>query len=67
MSTSPDVNDTEVVVSLGGQVLGTFPVDYTIGTALYDNYGTASVSVQLPADAAGRSGRARAHGCGDGN
>ncbi|WP_159604526.1 bifunctional metallophosphatase/5'-nucleotidase [Agromyces humi] len=51
MSTAADVKDASLVVSLGDTVLGTFPVDNTIGTAPYDNYGTASVSVQLPAGA----------------
>ena len=50
MTNPTDVKDTEVVVSLGDEVLGAFPLDNTIGTELYDNYGTASVSVQLPAD-----------------
>ena len=47
------------------RVLGTFPVDNTIGTALYDDYGTASVSVELPADAPGRCDGARADGSRD--
>ncbi|MET0909342.1 MAG: bifunctional UDP-sugar hydrolase/5'-nucleotidase [Ilumatobacteraceae bacterium] len=51
MSTAADVKDTAVVVSLGDTVLGTFPLDNTIGTAVYDDYGTASVSVKLPANA----------------
>ena len=51
MSTPEDVKDAELVVSLGGQTLGSFAVDNTIGTAIYDDYGTASVSVVLPADA----------------
>lgn len=50
MSTAADVKDAELVVSLGDQVLGTFPVTTTLGTDPYDNLGTASVSVQLPAD-----------------
>ncbi|MGC5221792.1 5'-nucleotidase C-terminal domain-containing protein [Micromonospora sp. DT81.3] len=50
MTNPTDVKDTEVVVSLGDEVLGAFPLDNTIGTELYDNYGTTSVSVQLPAD-----------------
>lgn len=49
MSTAADVKDASLVVSLGDTALGTFPVDNTIGTAPYDEYGTASVSVQLPA------------------
>lgn len=51
MSTAADLKDTEIVVSLGDEVLGTFPVDNTIGAVVYDDYGTASVSVELPADA----------------
>ena len=49
MSTAADVKDATVDVSLGGTPLGSFPVDNTIGTAIYDHYGTATVSVQLPA------------------
>lgn len=49
MSTAADVKDSEIAVSLGGVALGSFPVDNTIGTAVYDDYGTASVSVTLPA------------------
>jgi 5'-nucleotidase len=51
MSTAADVKDSTVDVSLGGTALGSFPVDNTIGTAIYDHYGTATVSVQLPAGA----------------
>lgn len=51
MSTAADLKDTEVVVSLNGEALGAFPLDNTIGTAIYDDYGTAAVSVVLPADA----------------
>ncbi|MET0297280.1 MAG: bifunctional UDP-sugar hydrolase/5'-nucleotidase [Microbacterium sp.] len=51
MSTAADVKDSAVAVSLGGTTLGTFPLDNTIGTAVYDDYGTASVSVKLPATA----------------
>lgn len=52
MSARGDVTDSEIVVSLDGEVLGAFPVDNTIGTTavLNDDYGTASVSVTLPAD-----------------
>lgn len=49
MSTPADVVDSEIAVSLDGTVLGSFPVDNTIGSAPYDDYGTASVSVSLPA------------------
>jgi 5'-nucleotidase len=48
MSTTSDLRDTELVVSLGGQVLGTFPVDSTLAPNLYDDLGSASVSVILP-------------------
>lgn len=51
MSTAADVKDSEIVVSLGDTVLGGFPVDNTIGTLAYDDYGTASISVTLPSDA----------------
>ena len=49
-----DVHDDEVVVSLDGQDLGTFPVDTTVQTGLpgFDEAGTASMSVVLPADTA---------------
>jgi 5'-nucleotidase len=49
MSTAVDVKDAELVVSLDGQALGTFPVTTILGTDPYDNLGTAHVSVQLPA------------------
>lgn len=49
MSTVADAKDTAIDVSLNGQKLGSFPVDNTLGTALYDDYGTAAVSVKLPA------------------
>ncbi|MGN6219333.1 MAG: 5'-nucleotidase C-terminal domain-containing protein [Microbacterium sp.] len=52
MSTAPDVKDSQIAVSLDGVALGSFPVDNTIGTEVYDNYGTAAVSVQLPASVA---------------
>ena len=51
MSTAADAKDATLAVSLGGTALGSFPVDNTIGTAIYDHYGTATVSVQLPANA----------------
>ncbi|AEG45625.1 bifunctional UDP-sugar hydrolase/5'-nucleotidase [Isoptericola variabilis] len=50
MSTAADVKDTELTVSLGGVELGTFPVDTTLGTAAFDELGTAAVSVVLPED-----------------
>jgi len=52
MSTAADVKDSQITVSLDGVALGSFPVDNTIGTEVYDNYGTASVSVQLPTSVA---------------
>ncbi|KRA32592.1 MULTISPECIES: ExeM/NucH family extracellular endonuclease [unclassified Nocardioides] len=50
MSNPDDVKDTAVVVKLGDDTLGTFPLDNTIGTERYDPYGTATVSVTLPGD-----------------
>ena len=49
-STAADTKDAEVKVSLGATDLGTFPVNNTIGTAVFDEYGTASVHVTLPGD-----------------
>lgn len=51
MSTAADVKDSEIVVSLGDQVLGTAPVSTILGTDPYDNLGTAHVTVVLPANA----------------
>lgn len=51
MSTADDLKDAEVQVKLGDEVLGTATLDNTIGTAVYDQYGTASVDVVLPEDA----------------
>lgn len=48
-----DLEDAELQVKLGDQVLGTAPVDNTIGTAVYDPYGTAAVDVVLPASTPG--------------
>ena len=56
-----------MAVSLGGTALGSFPVDNTIGTAIYDHYGTATVSVQLPANAPIGANGADPHGCDDGH
>ncbi len=49
-----DVKDTEVQVRLGTAMLGTFPVTTTVQPALpgFDEAGTASVSVTLPAGVA---------------
>ncbi len=42
--------DSTVSVSIdGGTSLGSFPIDTTVGTAITDEYGTAAVSVTLPA------------------
>ena len=48
MSTAADVKDSEITVKLGKKVLGTAPVDSTVGTDPYDNTGTAHVDVTLP-------------------
>ncbi|WP_167880569.1 ExeM/NucH family extracellular endonuclease [Nocardioides guangzhouensis] len=47
-STAADAKDGQVTVKLGELVLGSFPVDNTIGTAVFDEYGTAAVDVVLP-------------------
>lgn len=49
MSTAADAKDATLQVKLGDEVLGSFPVDNTIGTEVYDPYGKASVDVTLPA------------------
>ncbi|MCX6399386.1 MAG: ExeM/NucH family extracellular endonuclease [Propionibacteriales bacterium] len=49
MTASGDAQDTDLQVKLGDEVLGTFPVNNTVGAAPYDNYGTAAVSLTLPA------------------
>jgi 5'-nucleotidase len=48
MTAAVDPKDTELTVSLDGQVLGAFSVDTTVGTDPFDEVGTASVSVTLP-------------------
>ena len=48
MSAPGDVTDTEIEVKLGDEVLGTATLNNTIGTAVYDAYGTAHVDVELP-------------------
>ncbi|WP_187329850.1 ExeM/NucH family extracellular endonuclease [Demequina gelatinilytica] len=49
MFTGPsDLHDDNVVVSLGGDVLGTFPVTNEVVTSSYDDNGTASVTVTIP-------------------
>jgi 5'-nucleotidase len=50
MSAAGDATDDDLQVKLGNTVLGSFPVTKTVGNTPYDNTGTASVSVQLPAD-----------------
>ncbi|KAA1426499.1 ExeM/NucH family extracellular endonuclease [Nocardioides antri] len=50
MSAPGDVKDTEIQVKLGDTVLGTAPLDNTIGTVVYDQYGKATIDVPLPAD-----------------
>ena len=47
-SNAADLKDSQVRVSLGDTELGAFPVDNTIGTAVFDEYGKASVNVTLP-------------------
>jgi 5'-nucleotidase len=56
MSGPADVKDAEITVSLDGEVLGTFAVDNTVGTAPFDEYGTASVSITLPKEVATGTG-----------
>lgn len=54
MSTEADAVDEEVAVSVDGTELGTFPVETVVTDVLFqDDTGTASVSVDLPADLAG--------------
>jgi 5'-nucleotidase len=48
MSAPGDVTDTEVQVMLGEEVLGTAMLDNTIGTDVYDQYGTAHIDAELP-------------------
>ncbi|WP_460799087.1 bifunctional metallophosphatase/5'-nucleotidase [Nocardioides pacificus] len=43
-----DVRDDAVEVLLQGKSLGTFAVDNTIGTAQFDEHGTASIEAVLP-------------------
>jgi len=47
-STAADLKDAQVEAYVGGTSMGTFPVDNTIGTAVFDEYGTAAVSFTLP-------------------
>ena len=49
MSNVADAKDTEVSVSLSGTPVGTAAVNNTLGTDIFDEYGTASVSFPLPA------------------
>jgi 5'-nucleotidase len=50
-STADDTKDSQVSVKLGDTALGSFDVDNTIGTDIFDEYGKARVSVVLPAGA----------------
>ncbi|HWJ07806.1 MAG TPA: bifunctional UDP-sugar hydrolase/5'-nucleotidase [Nocardioides sp.] len=52
MSTPADVKDSQIEVRLGDEVLGKADVDNTVGALPYDQNGTASVTVDLPRDAA---------------
>ena len=52
MSTAVDLKDTELTVKLGTNTLGTFPIDNTVGTEVFDEIGKASVSVVLPSSPA---------------
>ncbi|WP_169746534.1 ExeM/NucH family extracellular endonuclease [Demequina phytophila] len=49
-----DLTDDNVVVSLDGEELGTFPVTNTLPTDALDEHGTASVTVTIPAGLEGR-------------
>jgi len=51
MSTAADVKDTQLTVKLGTTTLGTFLIDNTVGTEVFDDIGTAAVSVALPDNA----------------
>ncbi|WGL50941.1 putative Ig domain-containing protein [Nocardioides sp. BP30] len=53
-NTAGDPQDAHVLVKLNGTVLGTFAVTHTNTTQPYDDRGTASVDVTLPAGAKGR-------------
>ena len=48
-TTAADTKDAQVSVKLGDTELGTFAVDNTIGTDVFDENGKASVSFTLPA------------------
>jgi len=48
-STAADLKDSSVNVSLGNTQLGSFTVDNSLGTAITDEYGTATVTFTLPA------------------
>ncbi|MGN6751465.1 MAG: ExeM/NucH family extracellular endonuclease [Intrasporangium sp.] len=53
LGTPGDKVDAQVSISIGNRVIGTATVDNTIGSAANDEYGTASVTVTLPADLSG--------------
>jgi len=48
-SAAADVKDTSVAVKIGDVPVGEYPVDNTIGTDVFDEYGKASVRFALPA------------------
>lgn len=48
MTAPGDTRDAQITASWNGTTLGSFPVDNTVGTAIYDDYGTATVTVTLP-------------------
>ena len=48
-SGSNDVRDTQIEARIGDTVLGTFAVDNSLGTAPFDEYGTASIDTVIPA------------------
>lgn len=55
MTASDDLKDAQIEVMLGDEQIGTAAVDNTVGNKPYDNYGTAQVSVTVPAVEDGRT------------
>jgi 5'-nucleotidase len=51
-SNAADAKDTELSLTLGGTAVGTATVTTTIGTDVFDEYGTAAVSFVVPPDVA---------------
>jgi hypothetical protein len=49
-SGATDLKDSAIEVRMGDTVLGSFPVDNTIGTVPLDEYGTAAVDVVVPTE-----------------